>query len=958
MTFSALRQLHAIIGDALEEMEQVYAEASASGEILNSSTPGSPRAADVSSSSSPCTKESPGASLFKSGCYASPPPSPSISTYSQTSPLSTPSTPPSTPIDFPSLDSPWDPNSQSEMLTTHPDVVFAINKIIGACGQISATVQQPFLYLSDAVMSYHLPACMRLFEASHTPEILQKAGPDGLHVAKISEENGVEESKLAHILRLLSTHHYVREVSPDVFANNRISSIMSTGKPVEDLKKLYAKYRNTNGVAAYVGMCTDELQKSAAYLTEAYLLSPYSHKNTKDPTRAPFNYAFGCEGIGFFGWLEGEGIDGNRVNGADRPGHLPGLKVNLDKIIGGHGHQRTGSNQRNPTGKVSATPPMDPLANPNRFRLERFGIAMTGTESWEIPGNVLQGFDWQSLPKGSVIVDVGGGIGSTSMLLAHAFSRPGDEDALGLKFVVQDREVVVAMGEKAWQAKCSEYLEQGIAEFQVHDFFTPQPIKDAAVFILRVVLHDWPADYARMILLRLREAATNDTKLLIADFVLPMACDSTEGLEGIEGAITRLAPTPLLANLGKASANVYWMDMTMQVTFNGQERTLREIVSLAHSAGWKVTKIVKGLGSHFGHITAIPDNIPVQRRVRAGSGSAFFDAAQASRTGGGTNADILNIPAEIYERSHSRCGTPTFGSRMALPSFEEARSRFGKALRGTGKRLLPLSGQKPGVPKPTPNVQITASTRKAKPSPLSIPPGTPSPAPSRPALSPKQPSQSQMAIKRQTSHAQLSQAFQSQSQLGSTSPTPSFSRIPPPSPLSPRRPTLPLSRRSSFANMSSVATGGTPNPPSMIPIRQGYEPSSASPSPLPPLSSSLSPLSPPSPIAVRQITRRKSHAQLSPGMPRKRSESIITPSALLCGRTGGNLNSLMRTLELSEPNDSKLHARRALDFSERGMVFSEIPYKEEEEEETTIPDGSLLAAAAQIGRGLCRRDPS
>lgn len=45
------------------------------------------------------------------------------------------------------------------------------------------------------------------------------------------------------------------------------------------------------------------------------------------------------------------------------------------------------------------------------------------------------------------MVDVGGGIGSTSMLLAAAFSPPTGRD-LGLKFIIQDREAVTAMGEK------------------------------------------------------------------------------------------------------------------------------------------------------------------------------------------------------------------------------------------------------------------------------------------------------------------------------------------------------------------------------------------------------------------------------------------------------------------------------------------------------------------------------
>ena len=43
-------------------------------------------------------------------------------------------------------------------------------------------------------------------------------------------------------------------------------------------------------------------------------------------------------------------------------------------------------------------------------------------------------------------------------------------------------------------------------------------------FFLRVVLYDWPDDLARRILLNLREAAAPETKLLITDFVLPLAC--------------------------------------------------------------------------------------------------------------------------------------------------------------------------------------------------------------------------------------------------------------------------------------------------------------------------------------------------------------------------------------------------------------------------------------------------
>lgn len=249
------------------------------------------------------------------------------------------------------------------------------------------------------------------------------AGPSGAHVSQLSQKTGVDPDKLAHILRLLATHHITREVSPNVFANNRISSLIDSGKSWDQLVcDPNGKYKATNGIAAFVGLCTDELMKSSAYLTEAYLPTAPGHKpdSASLPTRAPFNYAFDCEGVGFFGWLEGEG---------------------------------------------SSLQP-----NPNLSRLLRFSSAMTGTESWEPPGTILTGFDWASLPRGALVVDVGGGIGSTSMLLASAFSSleddPDSAESLGLRFIIQDRGVVVKMGEKAWRDKCPRLLDEGIVNFQ------------------------------------------------------------------------------------------------------------------------------------------------------------------------------------------------------------------------------------------------------------------------------------------------------------------------------------------------------------------------------------------------------------------------------------------------------------------------------------------------------------
>ncbi|KAJ7348099.1 O-methyltransferase [Mycena albidolilacea] len=1013
MTFAVLRALHAILGDALTDIEAVYA------------------AADP-----PPTHKK--ANSF-SRVYASPPPSPS--SYSTSAPPNSNST-----LDFPSLDAPYDPASAAEQLTAHPTVVAAINRIVAAAGQMAATVQVPFLTLCDAGMGYHLPSCLRVLEAAHVVEVLRDRP---VHVREIAARTGVEQAKLggalflltafsfvdtllgaAHILRLLATHHILREAAPDVFAANRISSLIDSGKPLCELvanpETKYASVgdADASAVAAFVGLCTDELFKSSAYLTEAVfpgnarlypassaasssllpspsMSPPFSssssamalgvsssvNKSTSaatasssastaastpatatgsDPTRAPFNYAFGCGGVGYFAWLEGEGW-----------GAAPG-EVRAGVV--GEGMGRNGGKGR--TGK-GGEEDREGGGNPNRFRLERFGKAMAGTGSWEAPGAVLHGFDWASLPRGSVVVDVGGGIGSTSMLLASAYAEVDADGSGGLRFVIQDRPVVVEMGEKAWRAKCPELLDSGAVRFQVHDFFTPQPVTDAAVFLLRVVLHDWPDAFAHRILLRLREAAAPHTKLVLADFVLPLACVDDFGVgEGgidvqVEGAEKMLAPAPLLANLGKASANAYWMDLTMQVTFNGQERTLREIVALALTAGWKVVRVTKAPGSLFGHIVAVPVAVPVspQRRARAGSGSAFFDVPRAGGTAGAGNAEVGEM--EMVERASSRCGTPTFGSRVDLPSVAEARARFGGGVVGTRRSFGGSRAPPPPPPLKQPVVLTGPPGRKKKPSLLSVAPPPSSPSPNlpsyRPATSPRPPPvqqhQQQYAspITRRIPPAPL--RTQSQ-QLQPPAPSPVPRQPPPPSPMSPR---LSLSRRSSYAHLSQTVQlqsqnqtqSQAPTPtsqgntlrhvPSSPVLKQSYR---QHPQPSP---------SSPVPSRIPALTRRASHAQLQ--LPqtelRKRSGSIVTPS-MVRAAAGGESGLGGGHTYGHELGSLLLHGRAsggALDFgakrrqrgdggSEGGDIDDELSSRCASP--VLLPARSVLAAAARIERGIPR----
>lgn len=66
-------------------------------------------------------------------------------------------------------------------------------------------------------------------------------------------------------------------------------------------------------------------------------------------------------------------------------------------------------------------------------------------------------------------------------------------------------------------------------QFVEHDFFTPQPVKDGDIYLLRMVLHDWPDDKAVDILRLVAEAMKEGSRIVIMDMVLlaPRTCSPT-----------------------------------------------------------------------------------------------------------------------------------------------------------------------------------------------------------------------------------------------------------------------------------------------------------------------------------------------------------------------------------------------------------------------------------------------
>ncbi|KAI0644809.1 hypothetical protein C8Q79DRAFT_1010960 [Trametes meyenii] len=361
------------------------------------------------------------------------------------------------PVDFPHLDDPYyaqGTHSAAEKLIQQlhddPAVSFASQKIVAACGQLDAIVSKPWFGLMKDLQAGQLSQAIRFLEVAHIPEILREAGIEGLHVkdihrfvVKLRPEHCVlpdpaifTPERLGHILRLLATSHWVREVAPDVFANNRRSSYIDSGKTLEQLRvEPEKKYFDTNGVAAFVGLVGDDCFKFMAYMTEWFL----------PDTRA---------------------------------------------------------------------------------------------------GNL-----------------------------------------------------------SAWGSKYAPLFESGRVSFRVRDLFSEWVSLASGqtpdVFLLRLILHDWPDDESRRILRRLRSAAGPNTKLVIGDMLLPYTCRSEHAFASED--------SPLLPNLGVANIHGYLIDILMLNVFGGaKERNVGEMSELALSAGWMVTDIRRSPGSLWAYTTAVP----------------------------------------------------------------------------------------------------------------------------------------------------------------------------------------------------------------------------------------------------------------------------------------------------------------------------------------------------------------
>ena len=104
-----------------------------------------------------------------------------------------------------------------------------------------------------------------------------------------------------------------------------------------------------------------------------------------------------------------------------------------------------------------------------------------------------------------LLVDIGGGQGKDLTEFKARFPH------LSGRLILQDLPAVI---------QGVQDLAPGI-EAQCHDFFEVQPVRNAKVYYMRTVLHDWPDRQAVQILGRIRDAMDHASILLISETMLP-----------------------------------------------------------------------------------------------------------------------------------------------------------------------------------------------------------------------------------------------------------------------------------------------------------------------------------------------------------------------------------------------------------------------------------------------------
>ncbi|GKT65341.1 O-methyltransferase [Colletotrichum tofieldiae] len=198
------------------------------------------------------------------------------------------------------------------------------------------------------------------------------------------------------------------------------------------------------------------------------------------------------------------------------------------------------------------------------------------------------GYPWEStLRNGAVVVDVGGGLGSSIQALRTNFPDR-QNDFVG---IVQDQPGMIEHATAHWQKTDPQALARGGVKLTTHDFFNENPVKGADVYWFRSVIVDWQDGDLTTMFTHIKNAmAPGRSRLLIGEYIMHPTCGD---------ALLPDAPPPLLKNYGEFQAMGLISGFILTVSPNGRQRTVHDLNNVVEAAGLKIVKvwICRGLGN-------------------------------------------------------------------------------------------------------------------------------------------------------------------------------------------------------------------------------------------------------------------------------------------------------------------------------------------------------------------------
>lgn len=419
--------------------------------------------------------------------------------------------------------------------------LFEARRILeSAAGMLTELVSDPSSRIIEVALQHYEARALHIAAALRIPDILAEHGEQGCGIKELSSRVSIESRKLSRVMRCLCSIHIFREIAEDVFVNNSISASLVGNDPLR-------AYCLNSGGDLY--SASDYLPR---YLVDEKKGPDYSVEVT------PFQDAIGTKDTRWT-WLEEKVkirdiLDGNQgPNGAKSayPGVYGTELLQYRKEIA-----EGGDDQRE-------------VPRPEHLI---FGTAMVGGGRVYAQAH-LYDFPWGELGNATV-VDVGGGMGGFCLQLSHIYKN--------LNLVLEDRGPVIQQAQtEVWPRENPQALAEGRIKFVQHNFFEENPVKNADVYWMRYIIHDWADDYCVKIFKGIKAAMGPRSRLLVCDQVM----NTTHGDPQLPSA-----PAPLPANYGYFTRFSHTRDLCVLSVINGIERKPTEFRDIIKQAGLHLNK--------------------------------------------------------------------------------------------------------------------------------------------------------------------------------------------------------------------------------------------------------------------------------------------------------------------------------------------------------------------------------